>query len=251
MPIIDTTRLLVLDTLEAHGQLLGYIATNPAGDTIMGFPAYGVALSSFPQISIDNNYSIFVIWSGLTVGNPNPDNLNYRHIWARKYNVGNSTWSDMIDFNSDFLYIFQEYTYPSMAKKIMNGDLKFIYQTSTTPGSAVKDATVAYHDNNIEYRSGGTWVGVSSQSTQKNSVMQNYPNPVKDITNIRITLAVPSQVTINVANVTGISVMKIRKGLETAGNHDYTLDASQLAPGIYFYTVTMGSENVTKKMIVE
>ena len=157
----------------------------------------------------------------------------------------------MSDFNSDFVYIFQEYTYPSMAKKIMNGDLKFIYQTSTTPGSAVKDATVAYHDNNIEYRSGGTWVGVSSQSTQKNSVMQNYPNPVKDITNIRITLAVPSQVTINVANVTGISVMKIRKGLETAGNHDYTLDASQLAPGIYFYTVTMGSENVTKKMIVE
>ena len=252
MPVIDTTRLLDLDTLDAHGQLLGYVVANGnPNDTIIDFPAYGVGLSSFPQISIDNKHSIFVIWSGLTVGNPNPDNLNYRHIWSRKFNVSTSTWSDMVDFNSGVMSLYQEYTYPSMAKKIVDGNLKFIYQTSTTPGSAVKDATVACHENNIVSLNGGTWVGMDSRTTQKNSVMQNYPNPVQDYTHIRITLAASCEVTINVSNVAGISMMEISKGIVGAGNHDFTLDASHMAPGIYFYTVTMGSEKITKKMIVQ
>ena len=252
MPMFDTTRLSNLDTLEAHGQLLGYVTANanPA-DTIVGYPAYGVALSSFPQISIDNKHSIFVIWSGLTVGNPSPDNLNYRHIWARKFYTSTGSWSAMTDLNSDFNYIFQEYTYPSMAKKIVNGDLKFIYQTADTPGSAVKDATVSYHNNNIEYRSGGIWVGVNSKNARQNNVSQNYPNPAKDRTTIRVTLAEPCVMSVNITDLTGMSVKQINTGLTSSGNHDYTIDLSSLAPGIYLYTVAMGAEKVTRKMIVQ
>ena len=45
--------------------------------------------------------------------------------------------------------------------------------------------------------------------------------------------------------------MELSKGLVSAGNHDITLDVSSLSPGVYFYTVTMGSEKITKKMVVQ
>jgi hypothetical protein len=36
-----------------------------------------------------------------------------------------------------------------------------------------------------------------------------------------------------------------------AGSHSLTIDASVLAPGVYFYTVTAGAQTITRKMIVE
>jgi len=251
MAILDTNRLTSLDSLDIHGQLIGYVTDNAAGDTIVGFPKYGTALSSFPQISIDNNQNISVIWSGLTVGNPSPDNLNYRHIWVRGLGSAASNWGYMIDLNSSFLSIFKEYAYPSMAKKVTNNSLKFIYQTADVPGSAVKDATVAYHNNNIEYRNDGTWVGLSSPVVRNSSVSQNFPNPVKTETRIRVTLARTCDVSIRISDLTGAVVMELNKGTLVTGNHDIVINASQMKQGIYFYTVNLGGEKITKKMIVQ
>ncbi|MEI7661756.1 MAG: T9SS type A sorting domain-containing protein, partial [Bacteroidota bacterium] len=251
MAVLDTNRLTNLDSLDAHGQLIGYVAENTAGDSIVGFPKYGVGLSSFPQISIDNNSNISVIWAGLTVGNPSPDNLNYRHIWVRGLSAGSSSWGYMIDLNSSFLSIFKEYTYPSMAKKITNNNLKFIYQTADVPGSAVKDATVAYHTNNIEYRNDATWVGLDNQHPLENSISQNFPNPAGASTYIRISLARSGEVKMKISDITGYTVMELNKGLINSGNHDIMINTSQLKSGIYFYTVSIGSEKITKKMIVQ
>ncbi|MCD4725943.1 MAG: T9SS type A sorting domain-containing protein, partial [Bacteroidales bacterium] len=41
------------------------------------------------------------------------------------------------------------------------------------------------------------------------------------------------------------------KGQVPAQNHTFTIDASKLQSGIYFYTVTAGTSQVTRKMIVE
>ena len=157
----------------------------------------------------------------------------------------------MIDLNSSFLSIFKEYAYPSMAKKVTNNSLKFIYQTADVPGSAVKDATVAYHNNNSEYRNDGTWVGLSSPVVRNSSVSQNFPNPVKTETRIRVTLARTCDVSIRISDLTGAVVMELNKGTLVTGNHDIVINASQMKQGIYFYTVNLGGEKITKKMIVQ
>ena len=107
-----------------------------------------------------------------------------------------------------------------MAKKVTNNSLKFIYQTADVPGSAVKDATVAYHNNNIEYRNDGTWVGLSSPVVRNSSVSQNFPNPVKTETRIRVTLARTCDVSIRISDLTGAVVMELNKGTLVTGNHD-------------------------------
>jgi len=35
------------------------------------------------------------------------------------------------------------------------------------------------------------------------------------------------------------------------GNHRFIIDAGQLAPGVYFYTIRFSNESITNKMIVE
>jgi len=51
--------------------------------------------------------------------------------------------------------------------------------------------------------------------------------------------------------MTGQKVIEINKGHVPAQNHVFTIDATNLQSGVYFYTVTAGESQVTRKMIVE
>jgi len=259
MPMLQDS--LNLDTLEAHGQLLGYVSDGPnPNDTITDAPSYRVGLSSFPQISIDAYNNKYFLWSAVAPGNPSPDPYNFRHLIGRAWFHDKASWGDMIDFNGDFTYIYTEFVYPAMAKNILNDNLEVIYQTSGQPGSATATSTatvpVPIHDVNIDHRQipgSSFWPTAIGNHADagSNFVSQNYPNPVTGDTRIRIHLEESCLVTVDVTNLAGVNLMEISKGFVSSGNHDVTLDARQLAPGIYFYTVTMGQEKVTKKMIVQ
>jgi len=45
--------------------------------------------------------------------------------------------------------------------------------------------------------------------------------------------------------------MTIDKGTIASGAHQFTIDASQLSTGIYFYSVTINGQTTTHKMIAE
>ena len=49
----------------------------------------------------------------------------------------------------------------------------------------------------------------------------------------------------------GQKVVSLDKGIVNPGSHRMAIDASQLKPGIYFYTVRIGAETYTHKMVVE
>jgi hypothetical protein len=213
-------------------------------------------MSSFPQISIDDWNNKYVIWAASTPGNPSPDPYNYRHIWGRAWFHDKTTWGDMIDFNAGVTYMFNEYVYPCMAKQITGDKLAIIYQTSAQPGSNIVSTTIPEHDNNIEYRElpGSLFWPAGTGNEPKasgNLVFQNRPNPVKDRTTIRISLVRSADVSLKVVNITGLTVMEMDKGMLGAGTHDVTLDAGTLTPGIYFYSIMIGGEKHTRKMIVE
>jgi hypothetical protein len=42
----------------------------------------------------------------------------------------------------------------------------------------------------------------------------------------------------------------INNGTQAAGNYSVQIDANDFAEGIYFYTFTVGTEKVTKRMMV-
>jgi hypothetical protein len=254
-PALDTAIVTDIDSCYNNGILLGYVAANQAGDTIVDFPYYGVSLSSFPQITIDDFNNIYFFWSALTVGNPSPDPYNYRHIWGRAWYHDDAEWGEMIDLNDGVLYLFQEYVYPAVAKNMKGDNLMLLTQTSAQPGSNIKDTTIPIHDVNFEVREVQNslfWpVGTGENSAAKNPVGKNYPNPVKDITSFNVMLDRASTVTVSVIDITGKTIMSLNKGTVAAGGHTFTVDASALSSGLYFLNVKINGNAYTQKMIVE
>ncbi len=250
MPVIDTTRLSNLDTLEAHGQLLGYVAANQAGDSIVGFPKYGVGLTTFPQIVVESSGDIDFYWSAITVGNPDPTPFNYRHIWGRKWMKNFATLGSMVDFNADFLYIFQEFVYPATAYKLKNQQVQMIFETSAQPGSNINDATVPVHDVNIGFRSVPVIVGIDQKPAAAiNQVSPNFPNPVAGSTQVNISMEKSGQVILEVTDMLGHKVLSADKGIMQSGAHRLTLDCSSLSTGCYCLSVYINGEVFSHKMI--
>jgi hypothetical protein len=83
------------------------------------------------------------------------------------------------------------------------------------------------------------------------TVSQNMPNPFSDVTNIQVSLTKSANMSIEVISVTGKMVYQKNYGTVVAGTNNYTIDGSNLAPGVYFYTVRANDTSVTHKMIVK
>jgi hypothetical protein len=250
---IDTAVLTDINACYDAGILLGYVADNGT-DSIIDFPYYGVALSSFPQMMIDDYNNVYCIWSSVTVGNPSPDPYNYRHLWGRALYNGHTEWSEMKDLNSDITYMFMEYVYPACAKSIVNDKILCLTQTASQPGSNIKDTNVPIHEVNFEYREipGMTFAGVGMEDKNlQASVSTIYPNPVKDVANLKLKLQKSSSIVIEVANVMGQNVLTLDKGLQSTGGHLYTFNTNGFTSGIYFVTVKIDGESFTQKMIVK
>ncbi|MDX5348343.1 MAG: T9SS type A sorting domain-containing protein [Hymenobacteraceae bacterium] len=92
--------------------------------------------------------------------------------------------------------------------------------------------------------------GVKKQLVNNFSVSQNYPNPAADQTTVRFNLKETANVEFILTNVIGNKVKSYNLGRVTAGESDFTFSTAQLASGIYFYTMKVNDQVITKKMVV-
>lgn len=79
---------------------------------------------------------------------------------------------------------------------------------------------------------------------------QNYPNPFNPSTKISYTLAERSSVTLKVYDVLGKEVANLVNTTQEAGSHTVNFDASNLASGLYIYTLNAGNFTSSKKMML-
>ena len=80
---------------------------------IMGEPGiYYSGTSSMPQLVIDEQNNVFLIYSSVTE-TYNNGIQDYRHLWARGSNDNGQTWGDFVDLNYDLIYTFSECVFPS------------------------------------------------------------------------------------------------------------------------------------------
>lgn len=82
-------------------------------------------------------------------------------------------------------------------------------------------------------------------------LFQNMPNPAYGTTRIRYELGQSSRVTFEVMDITGKRVKAQDFGMQVNGEHQFDLNISDLAPGLYTYTLNVGNERATRKMIVQ
>jgi photosystem II stability/assembly factor-like uncharacterized protein len=84
------------------------------------------------------------------------------------------------------------------------------------------------------------------------SLEQNYPNPFNPVTKIKFSIPQAGIVSLKIFDVTGREVKTLINGLNIAsGVITYDFDGSELASGIYFYSLFVDNNRIdTKKMVL-
>jgi hypothetical protein len=95
-------------------------------------------------------------------------------------------------------------------------------------------------------------VGIEEMASQNGIVLyQNVPNPTSEITTINFEIAKSNKVSLAIYDVTGKLVASIDRGSLAAGSHSISINAKTLEAGMYFYTLYVGDNKLTKKMMVK
>lgn len=93
-----------------------------------------------------------------------------------------------------------------------------------------------------------TGVGNELSSPNTYELAQNYPNPFNPATTINYSIAKESFVNIKVFDILGREVMVLVNEPMKAGKYSVTMNAGNLASGVYFYRIEAGNFVDVKKM---
>lgn len=82
------------------------------------------------------------------------------------------------------------------------------------------------------------------------TLYQNYPNPFNPLTSISYSISKDTRVRITLFNLRGEAVKELVNEVKTPGIHTVSLDAANLASGIYFYRMDTGQGSQVRKMVL-
>ncbi|MGA7160955.1 MAG: endo-1,4-beta-xylanase [Bacteroidota bacterium] len=79
---------------------------------------------------------------------------------------------------------------------------------------------------------------------------QNFPNPFNPATSIRYSIPSTSKVTLRVFDILGREVQTLVNSTQAPGEYTVSLNAENLATGVYFYQLSAGTFTATKKLML-
>lgn len=176
--------------------------------------------------------------------------------WTRNFHTNEQT--ETVCLTEGTLYEkFYYFTYGA-DKAIYNpGENTYTvpYLTSVSPAefaaNGASDPITFNYVTGIEFPALGDYVGVNDlDSRVMFEVSQNQPNPFTGTTTIEVKTSTSGNLMIEVSNLMGQRVYTYQAGTIN-GTNKIQINANDLESGVYFYTVRVGDESITKKMIVE
>ncbi len=87
-----------------------------------------------------------------------------------------------------------------------------------------------------------------ADNPSKSALISAFPNPFNAQTAITFELPIASEVKLDVYNTLGQKATTLFEGYREAGAHTVNWDASGYSSGIYFYRLTVGNENLVKRL---
>jgi hypothetical protein len=239
-------------------------ANNPVGYYGTGITAY----ISMPSAGVDDNNNIYVSYQAADeLSDTTLFGQDYMHIYLLKSMDGGNTWTDP-DQAYDAVLASQpdgqgiDGAFAAMAKHV-DSKIHLIYQRDFAPGTTLSGSTtptcesVNNNDgsNEIVYIAidpAAIPTGINDPAAIRSfTLSSNYPNPFHGKTSLNITLKKASDITIEVSDLLG-RVLSIDKYSNfSSGSHTLSIDASKFTSGVYTYKVKVGSDVMTKKMIVQ
>jgi hypothetical protein len=129
------------------------------------------------------------------------------------------------------------------------GDLNW-FPEKKAEWEAQKDAEHEAIENALN--TGGSTLAIDDNAVrpERFQLQQNYPNPFNPSTVITFTIPKAGNVTLTVYNSVGQEVATLINGYKTAQTYNLTFSGSDLASGVYIYTLKYDNNLVSKKMIL-
>jgi hypothetical protein len=127
-----------------------------------------------------------------------------------------------------------------------------LYTETYPPAAGYEDymnrVYVGMYSNDAE----GATVGLDNEAVMPKgfSLEQNYPNPFNPVTQISYEIPSQGNISLELFDIRGVKIKSLFDGLQSAGSHTFTLDASGLASGVYFYSMTSNGINQTRKLVL-
>jgi len=153
---------------------------------------------------------------------------NLDTLWTETYGGINNDWPNQIFCSSDSNYI--------------------VIGSTESFGNGRNAYFLKIGENNL------TGIDVSSEKynkiTTSYNLSQNYPNPFNPSTKISFNLPKSELVEIKLFNLGGQFIKTIFSGQKSSGSHELTINASNLASGVYFYKIAAGEFHQMKKMVL-
>ncbi len=98
------------------------------------------------------------------------------------------------------------------------------------------------------------YTAVKSNQTlapEKFTLYEAYPNPFNPSTNIKYSLDKAGYVTLKIYNIMGQLVKTIESNVyQNKGEYQFNVNMNSFASGVYFYKLSKGDQQVTKKMVL-
>jgi len=257
-PVMDSTTLSDSAHMVNAGVLAAYtIEDYETGDTMMGYAQINGGLTSQPQLAFNRDandipiITIFYVSHDVYRETDGPGNTR-RSIYSVTTEDGGASWSEFTNYFTDVFHRDKTGLYPSIASTNMDDTYHLVYQSDGFAGTAVGATGHTPVVNNMVYLPVSPLaVDVKENPAQSFEVSQNYPNPVNGQTYFTVTLNEGADLNLEIYTLTGQIVSTTNYGYKTAGSHTLSINASNLASGVYFYTVSSAVNKVTRKMIVQ
>ena len=134
----------------------------------------------------------------------------------------------------------------------MNQPEKAIECLSTIVSNYSDNSLVEFAENELKILGvDSKKVGNRIQVTNNSEFSTNcYPNPFNPVATINYTLATNELVVLKVYDILGRKVTTLVNEVKQAGTYSVNFNATNLASGIYFYTISAGKFHQTRKMLL-
>lgn len=221
---------------------------------------YGnTSVSTMPHATISGD-TVYLIFSGMTEGDADANGKNYRDVFITYSTDKGATWNSKMQNLTQYLGFNLEEIYANISPT-SDGNLHINFSQSSIIGAYSSDAAQGNPDAlgpyDIVYMSvpkaaviNGT-VGVKEGKNQVFNVVSNYPNPFTGKTNITVNFNTNTNAKLTVFNVMGQEVYNQTFDKVPAGLSNLEVNLSNIATGVYFYSLEANGFKSTGKMISE
>ncbi|MFO7649954.1 MAG: T9SS type A sorting domain-containing protein [bacterium] len=254
MPVVRDTGYILPAVIYHWSVATGWVQIHRADtDSLLAAVGYNAMFACRPQIAQvrDDANKLHVVWEQFDGTNVEPvTNLVRADIYHSYSADGGATWTSALKL-TDRTTVSNRF--PSIADPVVDDTVMVLYEQDLQAGFVIQGQGTATNNpfvvQKIHYPS-GPGVVENPGAVPTRTELGATPNPVTSRARISYALPRAGTVSLQVFDAAGRPVQTLVDGRVGAGRYTATWDASTVAGGVYFYTLTTDETSVTKKLIV-